>query len=264
MSMTGCLLWLTLALGFGEFRLAAATQPPGDTPEAIEARNARVASMNTQLAQALSALLAHQWREAETALKQLIEANPDAGQWEFYQALATAQTGLKEYDDAIVSCEKGIALARNHPDPTADPARIKAGVEQMLTAEGNAYLKLNKAEEAIAQYTKAAVISSHPATAWFNVCAALYNLGHMTGAAEAADKAIVADPQKADAYFVKGSALYANSRLEGGRHVAPPESVDALRKYLELAPAGGHADDVKAMLDALDEKPGTPATAGKQ
>jgi hypothetical protein len=30
----------------------------------------------------------------------------------------------------------------------------------------------------------------------------------------------------------------------------PPGTVEALKKYLELAPDGGHASDVKAMLEA--------------
>jgi tetratricopeptide (TPR) repeat protein len=89
---------------------------------------------------------------------------------------------------------------------------------------------LHKPDEAIALYTKAAAISSDPATAWFNLCATMYNLGNMAGAAEAADKVIAADPRKADAYFIKGSALYANGRFEGNNFVAPPESMATLRK----------------------------------
>jgi tetratricopeptide (TPR) repeat protein len=257
-------LLLLIVLWPGEARVAAADQPPGERPEQITARNARLASMNALMAKAFAALSAREWQEAETILKQLIEANPDANQWEFYQALGTAQTGLREHQNAIQSFEKGIALARDHPDPKADPAKIKAGLEQMLTSEGNAYVRLGKPDEAIARFTQAAAISPNPVIAYFNVCATLYNMGNMPAAATAADRAIAADPQKADAYFIKGSALFADGKIEGGRYVAPPESVAALQKYLELAPTGPHADDVKAMLDAIAGTPGNPEGAAKE
>lgn len=257
-------LLLILALWPGEARLAGAEQPPGETPEQIMARNARLANMNALMAKAFAALSARQWQEAETTLKQLIEANPDANPWEFYQALGTAQIGLREYQDAIQSYEKGIAIARDHPDPKADPAKIKAGLEQMLTSEGNAYLRLRKPDGAVARYTQAAAISPDPATAYFNVCATLYNAGNLTAAAAAADKAIAAVPKKVDACFIKGSALFADGKIEGGKFIAPPESVAALKKYLELAPTGPHADDVKAMLDAIAGTPGTPDGAAKK
>jgi len=31
----------------------------------------------------------------------------------------------------------------------------------------------------------------------------------------------------------------------------PPATIEALNKYLKLAPTGGHVADVRAMLDAL-------------
>ena len=239
---------LTAALGLTVVRLSAADHPPGESTGEITARNTKLENMNSSLAKALAALSARKWQEAATTLKQLIEMNPDANQWEFYQALGAAQTGLREYQDALHSFEKGIAIVRDHPDPRADPAKLKAGVAQMLTAEGNVYLKLRKPDEAVARYTQAAAISPDPTTAYFNICATLYNAGNMPAAAAAADRVIAINPKKADAYFIKGSALFADGKSEGGRYVAPPESVAALKKYLELAPAGAHADDVKALL----------------
>ena len=50
------------------------------------------------------------------------------------------------------------------------------------------------------------------------------------------------DPKRADAYFIKGSVLLGDSKVDAkGNMVAPPGTVAALRKYLELAPNGGHA-----------------------
>ena len=51
------------------------------------------------------------------------------------------------------------------------------------------------------------------------------------------DKAIAADPKKADAYFIKGSSLYGEGGLDkSNKYVVPPGAVDALKQYLVLAP----------------------------
>jgi len=76
-------------------------------------------------------------------------------------------------------------------------------------------------------------------------------------ASSACDKAIAADPNKADAYFIKGSVMIGMSdgKLDPQGHlIVPPGTTDALKKYLELAPEGGHAGDVKAMLDGIGAK----------
>jgi len=55
---------------------------------------------------------------------------------------------------------------------------------------------------------------------------------------------------RADAWFVLGSVLYVSSPTDAkGNFVIAAETRQALEKYLELAPDGAHAADVKAMLD---------------
>jgi tetratricopeptide (TPR) repeat protein len=94
--------------------------------------------------------------------------------------------------------------------------------------------------------------ATSPAVSYFNNCAMSYNAGKMDEAVAACDKAIALDPRKADAYFIKASALYGNGKVgSGGKFEVPPGTVEALDKYLELAPDGPHAQDVHAMLDGL-------------
>jgi tetratricopeptide (TPR) repeat protein len=96
-------------------------------------------------------------------------------------------------------------------------------------------------------------LSPNPAVAYFNLCATLYDGDKMQDAVAACDKAIAADPNKADAYFVKGSALFGEGKLDkSGKFVVSAVAVQALQKYLALAPNGGHAADVKQMLAAVD------------
>jgi tetratricopeptide (TPR) repeat protein len=125
----------------------------------------------------------------------------------------------------------------------------------MLTNQGNCYLKLRKTTEAIVAYTKAAAIAPNPGTAYFNLCATQYNTGNINGALDACEKAIAADPQRADAYFIKGSCLLSISvSTKDGRAHPAPGTVEALRKYLELKPDGPHASEVKQMLEYLGGK----------
>jgi tetratricopeptide (TPR) repeat protein len=94
--------------------------------------------------------------------------------------------------------------------------------------------------------------ATNPAVSAFNSCAMLYNAGKTDEAIAACDQAIALDPGKADAYFIKASALFGNAKIgSDGKYAVPPGTVEALNKYLELAPDGGHAPDVHAMLDAL-------------
>jgi tetratricopeptide (TPR) repeat protein len=95
----------------------------------------------------------------------------------------------------------------------------------------------------------------NPATAYFNICATQYNSGNTEGALAACDKAIAADPNRADAYFIKGSLLIASSTTDKDGKVKPaPGTAEALNKYLELAPDGSHANDVKQMLAYIGSK----------
>ena len=72
-----------------------------------------------------------------------------------------------------------------------------------------------------------------------------------TAAAQAFDKAIAADPARADAYYWKGTNLIGAATLQGDKMVAPPGTAEAFQKYLELAPTGPHAEEAKAMLQGL-------------
>jgi tetratricopeptide (TPR) repeat protein len=95
----------------------------------------------------------------------------------------------------------------------------------------------------------------NPGTAYFNLCATQYNSGNTQGALASCDKAIAADPNRPDSYFIKGSLLMGDSKQgKDGKLEAPAGTAEALNKYLELAPDGPHANDVKQMLAFIGAK----------
>ncbi|HEY7405069.1 MAG TPA: tetratricopeptide repeat protein [Candidatus Angelobacter sp.] len=223
--------------------------------EKLKAEREKGLSMNALINQYNTAQQAKNWQQASDILKQMIAAEPN--RWEYQKALGDMQMNLNQYDDAVATYEKVIpaAEAATKNDPKADPAKTKATLGQIYANEGNAYLKIKKNPEAIAAFTKAAELDPNPAIAYFNLCATQYNTGNTDGALAACDKAIAADPNKADAYYIKGSLLMGGSTMDKqGKLQAPAGTAEALNKYLEIAPTGPHADDVKQMLAAIGAK----------
>ncbi|MBZ5532544.1 MAG: tetratricopeptide repeat protein [Acidobacteriia bacterium] len=230
-----------------------APKPSQEQLDALKAQRETALKENAIITQTNAAVQAKNWADAASGFKQLIELRPD--RYDYYSGLGEAQLNLGQYEDAVHTYDKGIQVAQAGAGPKDDPARIKAVVGQMLTNQGNCYLKMRKTDQALAAYEKAAALSPNPGTAYFNLCATQYNAGKMDEAAAACAKAIAADPTKADAYFIRGSALYGSGKLDAqSKYVVPPGTVEALKKYLELAPQGGHVEDVKAMLEALGAK----------
>ena len=209
-------------------------------PEALP--QAQSASGKALVAKAQTAVDAKRWGDAEAALKQLVSAEP---RWEYADVLGAMQGNQGHYQDSLASHQRALDLAQGSAAPTA-----MAGIYLRI---GNANLKLKNNDAAVAAYGKAATLDPHPATAYFNLCATMYNIGKTGADAVAAcDKAIAADPKKADAYFIKGSMLFGDSKIDkNNKIVVPAGTVEMLRQYLALAPTGPHASDVNQMLDAL-------------
>jgi tetratricopeptide (TPR) repeat protein len=267
------ILRLALVLLLGPTLLPAQTSTPKPAAAEIKVVNARIAAINDLLAQINDANQAKDWQKAKDlvgnalALDAEISAqhpgvNYPSNRHMLYKALGDSDLYLGQYQDAVNAYETSMGLLRNlirvnggdAPDAKSTATALLRTLGQVVTNEGNAYLKLHKTKEATECYRHAAETASAidpkmAATAWFNLCATLYNIGDTEATPAACSRAIQADPTRADAYFVKGSALFAQGKDVNGKFFAPPESIDALKKYLELVPDGAHAADVKQMLE---------------
>ena len=247
--------------------LISAQTPPAspltkDQIEAIRVKNAATVELDGLIAETNAAMQAKDWPKTVDLAGKLIAASAKqaaahpadasyaAAEPGYYQLLGTAYLNLGKYGDAIAAYGKCVGQAQALRDGGKDFPGLNKTMGIALTSEGNAWLKLRKDKEAIACYERAATFDPHPATAWFNICATEYNTGHMDDAVVAADKCIALDPTKADAYFIKGSCLFGNATVDAnGKMAVSAETVATLQKYLELAPNGAHAGDVKQMLD---------------
>lgn len=154
----------------------------------------------------------------------------------------------KIYADAATSYQKAIDL--NTASKKPNPQLASASYINL----GQAYAKSGDPVKAAAAYEGAVKAAPESAgSAYFNEAAVFYNAGKLDEAGAAADKSIAADPKRADAYYIKGQSLIPKATVDAKTQkiVAPPGCVEAYQAYLELAPDGPHAADVKGILGGI-------------
>jgi len=252
---------------------------------AIDA-NKKIANLNATLASVRADLKAAQPTAGDVSkdvgdMKSAVDAKPDESiLWISYGNTLEAQgdhfakadkdahkpvsgddDAMKNYNDAIDAYKKGADLnaASKKPNP-ADQAAAWNGAGNTLAKEGKPADAASAFENAVkAEPTNAGMF-------YGNEAAVLFNAGQTDAAAAAADKAIAADPNRPDPYFIKGQALIAKSTFDAKTQkiVPPPGCVDAYQKYLQLAPDGQHAGAVKEVLESLGEKVDTSYKASKK
>jgi len=159
-----------------------------------------------------------------------------------YMKLAGTKTG-PEFDDAAT---KGLA---------AYSKAIELKPEDAATHNNYALalVQAKKIPEAQGELTKAAQLDpTNAGKYYYNLGAVLTNANQSEAAVEAFQKAIAADPNYAEAYYQYGVSLVSKASFGADGKVTPvPGTVEALQKYLELAPTGQFAQPAKDMLTTL-------------
>jgi tetratricopeptide (TPR) repeat protein len=168
----------------------------------------------------------------------------------------------KQNTEAYNDIQKAIELNKAAP-PAKDPAQAqkdKQNLAAFYDILGAVAARLGKQEEAATDYEQAAQLDPADASRYyFNEGITIYNTAgdeaSRKKAVAALDKVIAADPNKADAYFLKGAILLAMSTQKSDGTLEPPAGTsESLQKYLELQPTGGYADQAKGMLSLLGQK----------
>jgi tetratricopeptide (TPR) repeat protein len=255
--------------------------------------NAVIAKLNATLKQVRADLAAAAPTKGDVStdvksMKEAVDAKPDTGLlWVTYGDTLLAQGDHlaaedkkaskpsntddevnKAYTDSSAAYKKAIDLDTASAKPNA--AEIAAAYNQM----GTALSRSGKPADATAAFegaakadpTKAGMYYKNEAVVDFN--SKDNNPGLADAALAAADKAIAADPNSADSYWIKGQVLIAKSTFDNKTQklTAPPGCVEAYQKFLELAPNDPKAPGVKEVLASLGEKIDTKfkATPGKK
>ena len=219
--------------------------------KAAEAERTKIVILNQMLADAKAAEDSGNFDQAVSIYKQATAI--DATQYVLWVHLGMAYvsaagkvpagdraTSAEDYTQAVEAYKKAIAL------------KDSAALHNNL---GQAYAKLGKADEAMAEYNAAATLDPSNAGLYFyNLGAILTNSGKPEEANAAFDKAIAADPNRADAYYWKGVNLLSKATLKDNKMIAPPGTAESLNKYLALAPNGSHAESAKELLASIGAK----------
>jgi tetratricopeptide (TPR) repeat protein len=256
---------------------AAAAAGAGLTPEQLKAReeaaakaqkeNNTIKSLNDKLSAAKQAADAGDYATAVTTMTDATQIDPNrdllwAKLGDYNLGAANKETDAaaktKSYDDATTDYQKAIDLKQKTLDTDAKKAEAAKIVASYYNNLGQAQAKSGKTDDAAKSYQQAAQLD--PAGAgqyYFNLGAILTNANVTNdakmrqAAVDAFDKAIAADPNKADAYYWKSTNLIGAATLQGDKMVAPPGTAEGFQKYLELQPTGPHAEEAKAMLASL-------------
>ncbi|WP_263383245.1 tetratricopeptide repeat protein [Granulicella arctica] len=246
----------------------------------VTSANSKIANLNTLLTQARADNKAGNYDAAMTAMQQATTQKPDEGI--LWVTLGDAQLGSADaalkaakaagkpasdpdvtakFNDAITSYKKAIELNAASKKPSPDTA---AAAENQM---GQAYGKMGDSKNAADAYdTAAKALPANAGMYYFNEAATLYNAGKIDDAGAAADKAIAADPKRADAYYIKGQSLIPKASVDSKTQkiTAPPGCVEAYQQYLELSPDGPHAQEVKDILTGIGAQVKSSYKAGKK
>jgi tetratricopeptide (TPR) repeat protein len=160
----------------------------------------------------------------------------------------TDESVTSKYADAATSLKKAIELSATAKKP--NPEVVGSAYDRL----GVALSKSGDLKAAGDAFDNAAKADPPGAGRYLlNEAVTFYNSGKMDEAAVAADKAIAADPTKPIAYYIKGQSLIQKVTVDPKTQkvTAPPGCEEAYQKYLELAPDGPHATEVKEILTGI-------------
>jgi Tfp pilus assembly protein PilF len=222
--------------------------------EKVAQENEKIRAVNALLQQAAEQKQNKQYAAAVATLQQA--AAQDQTHDVVYASLADAYMLNQQFPEAAEAYSKAIALA-------------SAGSKSLASyhAElGLAFVQEGKNEDSSAECNKAAQLdAAQGSQCYFNEGAILTNRGQLDAANQAFDNSIAADPARADAYYQKGVNLLTKATLGSDNKMTPaPGTVEALRKYLELAPEGKYAQSAKDLLASFGATVETSYGASKK
>ena len=201
--------------------------------ELVRQENARASKINKVMVQYHTAVGIEDWLNAISLVKQLIALDPN--RWEFYQNLGTLQSNQMQYAEAAESFAKGVEVAQKTLANPTDSDRALTNIGDLLLAEADCYDRMEKVDDAVVLYEKAAATYPHPFMAKYRACNALTNSGKYEAAIEKCNLAIAEDPAQWGPYQVLGGIYTAidkpNDALESYQ-----KGVAAAQKMLEGQP----------------------------
>ena len=225
--------------GKQEVPLTFKLRPEGDAPAIANVlkSEAQVAAVNEAFLAGKEALVRGQYDQAIASLNKAAAAEPR--QAAIWSLLADAYLGAGDHQKAQETFRKAVEISPANGE-------IYNSFALTLAATG-------KLEEAKHLFAKAAEVDPAGAGKYhYNLGALLLDAGQVDAAAGAFKSAIDADKNHAEAHYQYGVAqMRKATRDAGGRTIAPPGTLEALRRYLALAPEGPNAQSARETIAIL-------------
>jgi hypothetical protein len=184
----------------------------------IQADNKKIAGLNSLIKEADSAKNAQDWPKAENALNQLIAAAPESSRWDFFMELGEAQSKQNKFQDAAQTYDKGIQAAQAVASGSV-PANDKVPSLNPASAKAGMLRMLTSQASAYLKLQKP------------------------DEAIASLKKALNLDPSSGLTAYNLCGVEYTAGKYDDAK--------TACNKYLQLEPAGQHADEVKGFLGAM-------------
>ncbi|MGZ7091225.1 MAG: tetratricopeptide repeat protein [Candidatus Angelobacter sp.] len=201
--------------------------------ELIRQENAHAAKINKVIVQYHTAVGIEDWLNAISLVKQLIALDPN--RWEFYQNLGTLESNQTQYPEAAESFAKGVEVAQKTLKNASDTDRALTNIGDLLLAEADCYDRMEKVDEAVVLYEKAAATYPHPFMAKYRACNALTNAGKYEAAIDKCNQAAAEDPAQWGPYQVLGGIYSAVDKPKDALE-SYQKGVAAAQKMLEGQP----------------------------
>jgi tetratricopeptide (TPR) repeat protein len=194
-----------------------------------------------------TAAAANNWDGAIEGFTKASEVDPNQHViWGNLADSYTARAKTKTGDDRNTDLQKAADSYQKALAIKPDDAAYHNNFALVLAQE-------KKYDDAQGELTKAA--QADPTNAgkyYFNLGAVFVNTGNGDAAMAAFKKAIEVQPDYADAYYQYGLSLMGKATADAsGKITAPPGTVEAFQKYLDLKPDGPYAQPSKDMIASL-------------
>jgi tetratricopeptide (TPR) repeat protein len=200
--------------------------------------------------QGMEAAKASNFTAAIEAFKKAAEFGPT--QHAVWGQMADAYSKLAESQKSSAQRAERTTNYQNAADAYMKAIEI---APEDATYRYNASLMLaraNKMEDAQAQLTKAVQLDpTNAARGYRNLGAVYFDTNRSELAQGAYRKAIELDPKDANSHYQLAISLMQQATEANGKLSVPPGTEDELQAYMELAPTGPYAEEVKSMLQAL-------------
>jgi tetratricopeptide (TPR) repeat protein len=216
------------------------------TAKAREAQLAKNKALNEAYTNGKNELEAKQYDQAIENLTKASEMDPN--QVAVWSALADAYSGAAQ--------QKPTEAATLWPkcfDAYQKAIALKPDDASYYNNYALALAKDKKMDDARTNLEKAAQLDPPGAGKYYyNMGALLVNTGQSDQALEQFKKAIASDPNYADAQYQYGVAMAGKATTDkSGKIIAPPGTIEALQKYLDLKPDGSYAESAKELIAQL-------------